>query len=247
MNSPFYTAETFWPAFIDDLRKAQGHVIIQSPFLSHNRIRALSSHIRDLSNRGVAICVFVQRPMNYGLATSKEESPEVCYFKENCAKLRQLNVHVNVVNKIHAKVATIDRKYSWEGSLNFLSHANTKEHMRRSEAPEEVDAIVKLHGLQNCEDCEKNRLMVSLGSSNDDRLKQLGLIISNYRKNLRLSKRKLAFATGNSRQRIGEIEQGENIKVETLLSIADQLTLEALLVPKHFVPAIAKLICEQEL
>lgn len=251
MNSTIYTAEAFWPAFIDDLNKAQGHVLIQSPFLSYNRIRELSSHFSDLSNRGVAICVFVQQPMNFksqkAPRATEEETTEVRYFKENCERLRKLNVHVNVLREIHAKLATIDDKYLWEGSLNVLSYANTKEHMRRFDSPGELDAVAKLQGLQNCEKCNENRLKISLGLSDKDRLKQLGLMISYHRNIMNLSQRKLAFTTGHPRQRISEIEHGANIKLETLLSITDQLTLEVALVPKHYIPAVGKLICEQKL
>ncbi len=47
--------------------------------------------------------------------------------------LRESGVVVIQRSKMHQKIALIDRKIAWEGSLNILSHRDTGEHMRRIE------------------------------------------------------------------------------------------------------------------
>lgn len=48
---------------------------------------------------------------------------------------------------IHEKVAIIDRKILWEGSLNILSQKASREMMRRTESEDSAMEVVKYLGL----------------------------------------------------------------------------------------------------
>jgi len=249
MKSTIYNAKTFWPAFLNDLANAEGHVVIQSPFLSYPRINELVPHFQRLTKRGVAICALVQQPKVHKYQREPDiDLEEFCKpkaFKDLCIMLQNLNVHVTLINEIHAKLATIDGKYMWEGSLNMLSHTNAKEHMRRWDDRNELEAVVKLQELESCRHCLENRKRFSLGSGDNERLDQLGALLSYHRSCQNMSQRDLANATGTSRQRISEIEHGINTKALTLLTITDQLKLDALLVPAHKVSAVCNLLCKE--
>lgn len=245
MVEKIYNNKTFWPAFIRDFENAIGHVIIQSPFMSPPRIQALVPHLRKLIRRGVAICVFVQKPQKY--KDSKREpdpSPfsEPTTFDDLCELLESIGVHVTQVSRIHGKNVVIDFKISWEGSMNVLSHTNAKEHMRRSTDSDEVYEIVRQQELKKCAKCLVNRRKFSFGNASESRLKQVANLLIQNRKLQRVSQRKLAKLTGVSHQRIGEIESGSNLKIETMLTYGDHIKVETLLVPEHYVAAVCNLM-----
>jgi hypothetical protein len=49
------------------------------------------------------------------------------------SQLQSIGVTVIQRSKTHQKIAIIDDRICWEGSLNLLSHSDTLEHMRRLE------------------------------------------------------------------------------------------------------------------
>jgi folate-dependent phosphoribosylglycinamide formyltransferase PurN len=55
----------------------------------------------------------------------------------------KMGVKVHFVRKLHRKLAIIDKSVVWQGSLNILSHANTKEVMSRIESRTHSRAIKK--------------------------------------------------------------------------------------------------------
>lgn len=53
MTPTLYDEKTFYPAFIRDLDNAQSEVIIESPFITTERIKTLWSVLNRLDKRGV--------------------------------------------------------------------------------------------------------------------------------------------------------------------------------------------------
>ncbi len=47
----------------------------------------------------------------------------------------------------HRKLAMIDRKILWEGSLNILSQVKSREHMRRTESKKLTEEAFQFHNF----------------------------------------------------------------------------------------------------
>ena len=60
---------------------------------------------------------------------------------------RREGIKVILLGKMHQKIAVIDRRITWEGSLNILSHNTTQEHMRRFVGPKTAEQIIRNYGL----------------------------------------------------------------------------------------------------
>jgi phosphatidylserine/phosphatidylglycerophosphate/cardiolipin synthase-like enzyme len=77
-----------------------------------------------LARQGVRIAINTRNP---------EEHDE--YFRQQAltvvASLQAIDVLVLYTKRHHRKVAVIDRRITWEGSLNIMSHNNSFEVMRR--------------------------------------------------------------------------------------------------------------------
>ncbi|MBX9939677.1 MAG: hypothetical protein K2Y32_10505 [Candidatus Obscuribacterales bacterium] len=121
---------TFWAAFEKDLRKAEEKVIIVSPFVRKNRFQIVQQHLSAFVERGgIVEAIISQEPDSKG--SLKETEKLLC----------DAGWKVRVMKGIHQKVAIIDDNICWEGSLNILSFANSKELMRRFESRFEAQAI----------------------------------------------------------------------------------------------------------
>jgi len=61
---------------------------------------------------------------------------------------KELGVNITLLKGYHhRKLAIIDKKILWEGSLNILSQNNSKEIMRRLESPDEIEKMLNFLNL----------------------------------------------------------------------------------------------------
>ncbi len=241
MTSETFTEVPFWSAFRADLKKAEGHVIIQSPFVSNRRLKYLANDLLELNRRGVTVCVFVQQPRKWGPPPNQLSGPELCEITElkaNLDLLKSLNVHLNLKEKIHSKFAIIDQRILWEGSLNILSHTGNSEHMRRWDNREEVDRIIEQHLLLHCADCKQIIGLFCPGYPNTT-TEALGAQIKRHRLEAAMSLRELEAQSGISRRAIGQVERG-NGSTHTVVEILNNLGMHLCLVENHLVPSIAQ-------
>ena len=244
-RTAIFTAEEFWPAFERDIMSARNHIIIQSPFITARRLKLLSRSIRALAARGITVCVFAQEPRWWSAEDSELDYEAQFVRRElNMAieMLQSWQVHVNLRKRIHAKLAVVDGAVLWEGSLNILSHAQTQEHMRRSEGWREVREAVRKHALLDCAQCKSGQLTYGTAGSMPERLSSLGRLLASRRKLMRLSQRELSQKCGLPHSGIQKIESGRNVTVYTLFHVAAELELEPLLIPSAFVPSVVKLL-----
>lgn len=246
MTTAIFTEDEFWPAFAHDLRFARGRVLIQSPFLRATRVSMLSKHFRALISKGVVICLFVQEPRNW---TDKRDTldPETArsldQWKSVIEMLEKLGTHVNVRKKIHAKLAVIDARFLWEGSLNILSHANTTEHMRRWECETEIRTVVKKNALTSCDQCTANHAKYGMGTAKGlPPLKVMGGLLKAFRAHLTLSQESLAKQCGLRQAKLSQIEGGKNITLKTFLDVTAGLRVEPILSPDWLVPSVMQLL-----
>jgi ribosomal protein L36 len=124
-NSTLFDNNTFYRAFERDLRRAKQSVIIESPFITNRRMEHLSPIFAKLRRKGVRIVVNTRNP--------EEHNEEYAVQAENAvAAMQDMAIKVLYTVKHHRKLAIIDEKVLWEGSLNILSQGDSCEIMRRT-------------------------------------------------------------------------------------------------------------------
>ncbi|HHW17864.1 MAG TPA: AAA family ATPase [Firmicutes bacterium] len=128
---------SFYPAFKADLASAEREVIIFSPFVQPARTAELASEIRSLIERGVTVHL-ITRPSKSG-----SEAGESII-----RQLKSLGVNVATRDGLHEKLAFIDERITWMGSLNILSHSRTTEQMVRFENPRLTAMILDFNGVR---------------------------------------------------------------------------------------------------
>lgn len=124
-NSALHTEATFYEYLIRDLKHAKKEVIIESPFLTYKRALEFSPVFIKLVKKGVKIIVTTRYPEEHSGNLRVQADITIPY-------LARLGVEVRLLpNRLHRKLAIIDRKILWEGSLNILSQNRSSEIMRR--------------------------------------------------------------------------------------------------------------------
>lgn len=122
--STLYDQNTFYKAFLDDLRRCQHELVIESPFITNKRMEMLLPAFTRLRSRGVKIIINTRNPIDHG---------GDYYYQglEAVVTLQELGVTVLYTVGHHRKLAIIDRRTIYEGSLNILSFNDTCEIMRK--------------------------------------------------------------------------------------------------------------------
>jgi hypothetical protein len=124
--SKLYDEVTFYNAFMGDLRGSQRSVIIESPYLTERRALQFAKLLKKLKKRGVSVRINTRNPRHH------DKTLEIQAWKA-IKVLRQYGVRVYLYSDMrHRKLAIIDGCILWDGSLNILSQARSKEIMRRT-------------------------------------------------------------------------------------------------------------------
>ncbi len=125
LDSRLYNEVGFYEAFSKDLEHAHSLVIIESPFLAVRRTQALMPLFEKLTNCGIKIRINTRHPSHH----SQELQIQAW---QSMHLLTTAGVKVQFYSDMrHRKVAIIDNLVLWEGSLNIMSHSNSREVMRR--------------------------------------------------------------------------------------------------------------------
>ena len=142
-NSRLFDQTTFYGQLFHDLKSCKTEVIIESPFISASRVRHFYPVFKDLISRNIAIYVVTRDPSDYGSEFVRDQATnEILLCRELGVQLILRKDHH------HRKLAIIDRKILWEGSLNILSYSNSQEIMRRIEDQETTTEIINFLKLQ---------------------------------------------------------------------------------------------------
>jgi hypothetical protein len=130
----------FLDCFRADLVASRASVIILSPFVSPARCSNYYPVLHVLSARAVAVSVYV-RP--------EPEQPDGLrnHFREVVRGLESAGAHVSLRPTMHEKISAIDDTILWHGSLNILSHNDSRESMLRFESPDLVREVLSDVGL----------------------------------------------------------------------------------------------------
>jgi len=129
-NSSLHDERTFYQKFLTDLEKCQDEVIIESPFITTERMRTFDRLFKKLLQKKVKIYIITRDPREHdnGYEIQSEEAIRWC---------ETFGIQVLLcTGNHHRKLAILDRNVLWEGSLNILSQAYSREIMRRIENKE---------------------------------------------------------------------------------------------------------------
>ena len=160
-ESHLFDESDFYQHFIKDLLEAKSEVIIDSPFITTERVRSFTPIFKHLIDKGIKIFVLTRQP--------KEHDSGIKYQAENEIKnFEDMGIIVlPFIGHIHRKLAIIDRNILWEGSLNILSQRSSQEIMRRfvgKETAQQMITFLRLdknigrlgeNKLQRCEYCKE--------------------------------------------------------------------------------------------
>lgn len=123
--SRLYDEKTFYQTFLCDLEACQSEVIIESPFITSERMGTFDRIFQKLIKKNVKIYIFTRNPQEHDgfMEPQSEEAIRWC---------ETVGIHVLLcLGNHHRKLAILDRKILWEGSLNILSQTKSREIMRR--------------------------------------------------------------------------------------------------------------------
>lgn len=126
-NSSLHDEKTFYKAFVRDLEKCEKEVIVESPYITCQRIKTLRPIFEKLINQNIKVYVITRDPGEHDENLGEQSECEIQYFES-------LGIQVLLCDgNHHRKLAILDRKILWEGSLNILSQSRSREIMRRIE------------------------------------------------------------------------------------------------------------------
>ena len=105
---------------------AQNEVVIECPYLTASRMEMFYPVFQRLLSRKIKIKIVTRDPSDHD-----DE-----YMRDHAAneilKSKELGIDITLLKgNHHRKLAIVDKKILWEGSLNILSQNNSKEIMRR--------------------------------------------------------------------------------------------------------------------
>lgn len=123
-----FTEGTFYPAFARDLARVRESIVILSPFATGSGTSRWAEVLRAAVACGVRVRVVTRPAEELGGGGTAEVA-------ELVRGLRNLGVTVDLRAQMHEKVAILDGRILWHGSLNILSHRDTSESMLRLESP----------------------------------------------------------------------------------------------------------------
>ena len=129
-KSSLFDEKTFYQTFLEDLRHCHHEVIIESPFITTFRMKTFDRVFQNLLKKGVKIYIITRDP-------SEHDGSYEIQSEETIRWCEEVGIQVLLCKgNHHRKLAILDRKILWEGSLNILSQTNSREIMRKIESEE---------------------------------------------------------------------------------------------------------------
>src|SRR5579863_3878909 len=119
---------SFYPALLKDLNKCGAEVLIESPFVTSRRVALLLPTLRKLKKRRVKVALITRDPF-----ACDDEKSRISSLKA-ISELQKIGIQVVYSDGLHRKLAILDRKILYEGSLNIMSQSSSIEVMRRIES-----------------------------------------------------------------------------------------------------------------
>ncbi|NTU72578.1 hypothetical protein HGB07_00145 [Candidatus Roizmanbacteria bacterium] len=141
LGSSLYDQNTFYKAFVRDLRACHDELIVESPFITTRRMETLLPVFKKLRRRNVHIIINTRNPDDHE-DIYREQALNAIY------DMHELGIEVLYTVGHHRKLAIIDRGITWEGSLNILSFNDSCEIMRRITSVLLAEELLTFIGLK---------------------------------------------------------------------------------------------------
>lgn len=138
--SDLFDQNTFYKAFEKDLLKCTSELVIESPFITTNRVDSLLLTFKKVRSRGIRIVVNTRHP-------SEHSTPYDSQAWQAIVVLQNLGIEVLFTGRLHRKIAIIDQKIVWNGSLNILSQNDSCEIMQRITSKRHAFQLINFTGL----------------------------------------------------------------------------------------------------
>jgi len=123
-STALYDQNTFYAALDRDLSHCQSELVIESPFITASRMNVLLPIFEKMRRRNVRIIINTRNPLEH-------DGDYIRQAQESIILLQNMGVKVLYTTKHHRKLVIVDRRISYEGSLNILSFTDSCEIMRR--------------------------------------------------------------------------------------------------------------------
>ncbi len=133
----WYHEGNFYEAFTKDMMSAETEVVIFSPFVRAERTAQIMQFIQHLLRKQVTVCLMVRKE------SGGEGSEQIWVTRE----LEDAGVTVIRRQRLHEKLAFIDERIAWFGSLNIFSQSRSSEQMIRFDNPQIVGKLRELSGV----------------------------------------------------------------------------------------------------
>ncbi|MCY4088759.1 MAG: phospholipase D-like domain-containing protein [Candidatus Saccharibacteria bacterium] len=137
LSSKLYSEANFYKAFIKDLKQAKRNIIIDSSYLTETRVKYLAPLLQKLTKRKIKVRINTRDFDHHNHAMRLQACKALQILKTT-----GVNVYA-YKDRRHFKLAIIDKAILWEGSLNILSHSNSREVMRRSQSSKLCHRMIK--------------------------------------------------------------------------------------------------------
>ncbi len=135
--------KSFYSAFIRDLQQCRQEVIIESPYITSHRMKSFNRVFEDLLARNVKIYVLTRDPREHYEGMEVQSEAEIERFEA-------IGVQTLLcTGNHHRKLAILDRRILWEGSLNILSQTHSREIMRRMEGNDVAQEMFQFLNLEH--------------------------------------------------------------------------------------------------
>ena len=142
-NTSLYSEHSFYNAFVRDVKRAQSVVVIESPFLTEKRALYFAGLFNQLTRKVVKIRVNTRNPRHHDKLLEIQAWKSIRILRDNGVKAYFFN------DMRHRKLAIIDGQILWEGSLNILSQALSREVMRRTNSTELAHQMIQFTKMNN--------------------------------------------------------------------------------------------------
>lgn len=138
LKSELYDEKSFYEALLRDLASCEKEIIIESPYITISRMEKLYPVFEKLLSRGVKIHIITRDPIDHEDEYMRHQATNEILI------LKELGVNIILLRGLHhRKLAIVDRKILYEGSLNILSFTRSREIMRRIESTELVSQMLR--------------------------------------------------------------------------------------------------------
>jgi len=125
LTSKLYDETTFYKKFVKDIENCESEIIIESPYITSRRMDMITPFFQNALKKGVEITIVTRNPRYFENEYCEQSEREINF-------LERIGINTILIDgNHHRKVAILDRKIVWEGSLNILSQNFSKEIMRR--------------------------------------------------------------------------------------------------------------------